>query len=149
MKKKFVLCMSILCIGCSIVYANPIEERPVKKLVNSKPETVVEAFIEASEHTNGRLLEQILQNDASVSIARGDKMIRHNKTSLVDFYKRLGESKLNCEHDYEVLSSNNGAVVVRVDFKYPLFLQKNFLTIEKDDQGLWMISKVSTFNEDH
>lgn len=149
MKKEFMLCMSILGIGCTMAYANPREETPQKRVVNSRPATVVEAFIDASEHTDGRLLEQILHNDAFVSVARGNKMIKHSKTAIVDFYKRLGVSSLNCEHDYEVLSSSSSAVVVRVDFKYPLFLQKNFLTIEKDDQGVWMISKVNTFNEDH
>lgn len=77
----------------------------------------------------------------------GKKMGKHSKQQLVSFYKKTGKTDLNCESDYEIVSSSNTLTVVRVDLKFPLFVQRNYITIERGDEDLWEITQVNRFNE--
>ncbi|AOM75816.1 nuclear transport factor 2 family protein [Pedobacter steynii] len=147
MKKKLIMCLTILCIGCTVVYGKTAEERPLKKTVNSKPSDVVTAYIDASMHTDAKLFNQVMSDQAFVSFCNGRKAEKQRKSALLSFYKKQGPTDLNCESDYEVLSSSGNVVMVRVDFKFPTFLQRNFLTIEKNERGLWEVTQVNKFNE--
>ncbi|MNR39471.1 hypothetical protein D3C85_1576830 [compost metagenome] len=88
-----------------------------------------------------------MSDQAFVSFCNGRKAEKQSKSALLSFYKKQGQTDLNCESDYEVLSSSGNVVMVRVDFKFPTFLQRNFLTIEKNERGLWEVTQVNKFNE--
>lgn len=147
MKKKLIMCLTILCIGCTFSFGKSPDDRSPKKTVNSKPKDVVSAFIDSYVHTDAKLFDQVMSEDAVVSFCNGRKVEKQTKSALLDFYKQQGATDLNCESDYEVLSSSGNVVMVRVDFKFPTFLQRNFLTIEKNDPGIWEVTKVNKFNE--
>lgn len=149
MKKNLFACLLMLCISGTTGYSRPLnnEDRLLRKTVNSKPLTVVNAFIEASVHTDAKLLNLVLNENAKVCVCLGQKIGKHSKGQLVSYYKKLGKSDLNCESDYEIISSSNTLAVVRVDLKFPLFVQRNYITIEKGAEGLWEITQVSRFNE--
>ncbi|MCX2454048.1 hypothetical protein OQX61_22455 [Pedobacter sp. PLR] len=149
MKKNLFACLLMLCISGTLGYSRPLnnEERLLRKTVNSKPLTVVNAFIEASVHTDAKLLNLVLNENAKVCVCLGQKIGKHSKGQLVSYYKKLGKSDLNCESDYEIISSSNTLAVVRVDLKFPLFVQRNYITIEQGAEGLWEITQVSRFNE--
>jgi hypothetical protein len=147
MKHKLTMCMTILCIGCTFAFGKSFEEHPPKKNINSKPVDVVGAFIDANLHTDAKLFDQVMSGDAFVSFCNGKKAQKQHKAELLAFYKKMGPTDLNCDSDYEVLSSSGNVVMVRVDFKFPTFLQRNFLTIEKNEQGLWQVTQVNKFSE--
>ncbi|SHF98685.1 Putative lumazine-binding [Pedobacter caeni] len=141
------MCLTILCIGCTFSFGKSPDDRSPKKTVNSKPKDVVSAFIDSYVHTDVKLFDQVMSEDAVVSFCNGRKVEKQTKSALLSFYKQQGETDLNCESDYEILSSSGNVVMVRVDFKFPTFLQRNFLTIEKNEQGIWEVTKVNKFNE--
>lgn len=149
MKKNLFVCLLMLCISSAVSYSSPVnnDDRLLRKTVNSKPLNVVNAFIEASVHTDARLLNQVLQKNAKICECLGTKLSKRSKSELVSFYKKLGRSVLDCESDYEIISSSNTLTLVRVDLKFSLFVQRNFITIEQDPTGLWEITQVSRFNE--
>lgn len=147
MKNKFTMCMAILCFGCTFAFGKSFEERPPKKNINSKPVDVVSAFIDAQLHTDAKLFDQVMSDLAVVNFCNGKEAQKHTKSALMAFYKKQGPTDMNCDSDYEVLSSSSNVVMVRVDFKFPTFLQRNFLTIEKNDRGLWEVTQVNKFDE--
>lgn len=149
MKKILFTCFLMLCIGSTFGYSRPLnnDDRLLKKTVNSKPLTVVNAFIDASTHMDAKLLNLVLSDNAKVCVCLGKKIGKHSKQQLVSFYKKTGKTDLNCESDYEIVSSSNTLTVVRVDLKFPLFVQRNYITIERGDEGLWEITQVNRFNE--
>lgn len=85
-------------------------------------------------------------NGAVLKLNKQDELITHTKSDLITFYKRSGLISLNCTSDYQVLSSNECVVLARVDFRFPGFVQQNYITIEKDKKGLWKISQINRFN---
>lgn len=149
MKKVLFACLLILCIGGTSSYSRPLnnDDRLLKKTVNSKPLTVVNAFIEASTHMDAKLLDLVLSDNAKVCVCLGQKIGKHSKDQLVSFYKKIGKTDMNCESDYEIVSSSHTLTVVRVDLKFPTFVQRNYITIERADDGLWEITQVNRFNE--
>lgn len=149
MKKTLFSCLLMVFISGTLCYSSPInnDDRLLKKTVNSKPLTVVNAFIEASMHTDAKLLNMVLSDNAKVCVCLGEKIGKHSKGQLISYYKKLGRTDLNCEPDYEIVSSSNTLTVVRVDLKFPLFVQRNFITLERGDDGLWEITQVNRFNE--
>ncbi|WP_316747840.1 hypothetical protein [Pedobacter gandavensis] len=149
MKKNLFACLLMLCVSGMFGYSRPLnnDDRLLKTTVNSKPLTVVNAFIEASTHTDAKLLNLVLNENAKVCVCLGEKIGKHSKRELVSFYKKLGKSDLNCESDYEIISSSKTLTLVRVDLRFPLFVQRNYITIEQGAEGLWEITQVSRFNE--
>ncbi|ATP56838.1 hypothetical protein CPT03_10290 [Pedobacter ginsengisoli] len=143
MKRKILLCMAILSI--SFTYAFADKDKPAAS-VNLKSSSVIEAYIDANLHYDAALLNQVMDNDAILKITRQGRVIEQTKKELVDFYKKRGDITLNFTSDYEVLSTCDCVVMVRVDFKYPLFTQQNYVTVVKDANGIWKISQVHRFN---
>lgn len=149
MKKNLLACVLMVCISGTFGFSRPLnnDDRLLKKTVNSKPLTVVNAFIEASMHTDAKLLNLVLSENAKICVCLGQKLSKHSKSQLVAFYKKTGQIDLNCESDYEIISSSHTLAIVRIDLKFPLFVQRNFITIEQGADGLWEITQVSRFNE--
>lgn len=148
MKNKVLTCMAILGISCTMAYGSPLRDNPPAKNVNSKANYVVDAFIEANLHTNAGLYNQILSENARLDICHGKKLMKHSKDEIVKFFKKQGRTDMNCEAGYEILSTSNTIVLVQVNFKFPTFVQKNFVTIERDKgDGDWLVTQVSRFNE--
>ncbi|MBC8984453.1 hypothetical protein H9X96_01535 [Pedobacter sp. N36a] len=149
MKNILFACFLMLCIGSTSGFSRPInnDDQLLKKTVNSKPLTVVNAFIDASTHMDAKLLHLVLSDNAKVGVCQGKKIGKYSKQQLVSFYKKTGKTDLNCESDYEIVSSSSTLTIVRVDLKFPLFVQRSYITIERGDEGLWEITQVNRFNE--
>ncbi|NRF37914.1 nuclear transport factor 2 family protein [Pedobacter foliorum] len=143
MKRKILLCVAILSISFTSAFAD--NGKPAAS-VNLKSSSVIEAYIDANVHCNAALLNQVMHNEAVLKITRQGKIVEQTKKELVDFYKKRGDITLNCTPNFEILSSCDCVVMVRVDFKYPLFTQQNYVTIVKDEEGVWKISQINRFN---
>lgn len=135
--------MAILSI--SFTFASADNDKPAVS-VNLKSSSVIEAYIDANVHCNAALLNQVMDNEAVLKITRQGKVVEQTKKELVDFYKKRGDITLNCTSDFEILSACDCVVMARVDFKYPLFTQQNYVTVVKDENGVWKISQIHRFN---
>ncbi|WP_316813826.1 hypothetical protein [Pedobacter heparinus] len=140
MKSKILWSLAILGITGFSVSADPV------KGLTSKPDLVIGAFIDAQMHNDATLFDEIIDNNALISVCRGKGILKYTKKQVVSFYKKIGTVNLNCESDYQVLSQGDHAMVVRVDFKFYHFTQQNFIAIEKDKNGNWKVVNVNRFN---
>lgn len=143
MKGKVLLYAVMLSVATTVANAKP--DYPSKS-VNAKASNVIEAFMDAHTHADAALLNVILNSNAVLKLNRQEEIVTHTKSELVGFYKRSGLIDLNCSSDYEVLSSSECVVMARIDFKFPEFVQQNYLIIEKDKKGLWKITQINRFN---
>ena len=143
MKGKILWFAVMLSITTTVANARP--DYPSKS-VNAKASNVIEAFVDAHTHADAALFNAILNSSAILKLNRQDEVVTHTKSQLVAFYKRLGLMNLNCSSGYEVLSSSECVVMARVDFKFPEFVQQNYVTIEKDKKGLWKITQINRFS---
>lgn len=142
MKGKVLLYAVMLSIATTVANARP--DYPSKS-VNAKASNVIEAFIEAHTNADAALFNAILNNDAVLKLSRQEQIVTHTKSELVSFYKKSGPITLNCSSDYKVLSSCQCRVMARIDFKFPQFVQQNYVTIEKDKKGQWKITHINRF----
>ncbi|MES2455959.1 MAG: hypothetical protein V4594_10475 [Bacteroidota bacterium] len=142
MKRKVLMYAVLLCITYTTTAAKP--GNPSKN-VTARASNVIEAFVDAHMHGDAALFNAIMNNNAQLKLNRHDEVVMHTKSELVNFYKKSGLILLNCTSDYEILSSNECAVMARVDFKFPEFVQQHYVTIEKDKKGQWRISQISRF----
>ncbi|WP_285056027.1 hypothetical protein [Pedobacter ginsengisoli] len=143
MKGKILWYAVMLSITTTVANARP--DYPSKS-VNAKASNVIEAFVDAHTHADAALFNAILNSSAILKLNRQDEVVTHTKSQLVTFYKRVGLMNLNCSSGYEVLSSSECVVMARVDFKFPEFVQQNYVTIEKDKKGLWKITQINRFS---
>ncbi|WP_256004690.1 MULTISPECIES: nuclear transport factor 2 family protein [Pedobacter] len=140
MKRRILMYTMMLGIVYTAAVAGP--EKPVKN-VNESCSTVIEAFVSAYTNGDADLFKRVLHDDAVMSVNRKDQTIKHTRNALISFYKKTGGMKLNCEASHEVISDNGCMMMVRVDFKYPEFVQQNYLTIEKAKSGKWTVTQIN------
>jgi hypothetical protein len=143
MKGKVLLYAVMLSMAVTVANARPGYP---SKSVNAKASNVIEAFVDAHTHADAALFNAILNSNAVVKLNRQDQVVEHTKSELVSFCRKSGLIDLNCSADYEVLSSSECVVMARVDFKFPEFIQQNYVTIEKDKKGLWKITQINRFS---
>jgi len=143
MKKKILMFAMLLGITCTVAAAKP--GNPTKN-VTARASNVIEAFVDAHMHGDAAMFNAILHTGAQLKLNRQGEVVMHSKSELVNFYKKSGLIQLNCTSDYTILSSNDCAVMARVDFKFPEFVQQHYVTIEKDKKGQWRISQINQFN---
>lgn len=142
MKGKVLVYAVMLSMAVTVASARP--DYPSKS-VNAKASNVIEAFVNAHTHGDAALFNAILNGNAVIKLNRRDQIVTQTKSELVGFCKKSGPVDLNCTADYEVLSSSDCVVMARIDFKFPEFVQQNYVTIEKDKKGLWKITNINRF----
>ena len=143
MKRKILSVLAILGIVTTAAMATV--DKPTAK-VNARASSVLEAYVEAHINNDGALFDQILKESALLKVNRQDQIVQHSKKELVKFYKKGGKLLLNCTGSLEILSECGCIVMARVDFKYPEFVQHNYIQIEKDKMGDWRITQINRFN---
>jgi len=143
MKRKILLFLAVLSMAATAARAN--EEKPVSK-VTARASSVLEAYVEAHINNDAVLYGQILNDGALMKVNRQDQIVQYTKKELVSFYKKAGKLLLNCKSNVEILSECDCIVIARVDFKFPEFIQQNYVQIEKAKDGQWKITQISRFN---
>lgn len=143
MKRKILMFLAILSIATTVAAAK--DDHPVKN-VNARAVSVLDAFIEAHIHNDAALFNKILHEGALLKVNKQEEIVKHTKKELIRFYKKGGELLLNCEASQEILSECDCIVMARVDFKFPEFVQQNYVQIEKDKDGNWKITQINRFN---
>lgn len=144
MTTKALMYLAMLSMAFTTATAND-GPRPVKE-INAKPNSLITAFMKAHQNGDAALFDAVLKDGAVIKINRKDKISSHSKSDVVQFYRKSGEIILNCSCNFEILSSNDCTMLARVDFKFPEFVQQNFVYMEKDRKGAWKITEINRFN---
>ncbi|MGN8071974.1 nuclear transport factor 2 family protein [Mucilaginibacter sp. SG564] len=143
MKNKFlVACLvSLLSVTSIYAYTGP-------KTEGAGYAAVIRDFIDSHMNGNYKELNKILDENYTLKIPRGNKVILQNKSSLVEAMKKEAGTQQNCQSNYEVLAKSDALVIARVDFSYHDSIQHNYLTLERDDDNNWKITQVCKMFED-
>lgn len=145
MKKRMFTYLALLCIAFTT--ANATEVKPVKKVNLTKPAAVINAYIEAQVKGDIALFDQVLANELVMKVNRPDRINFHTKENIMTYYGKNADVLRGCQPNYEILSSRNTAILVRIDFKFDTFVQQNFVALEKDSLGEWKITQLNRFNK--
>jgi hypothetical protein len=143
MKNKFlVVClMSLLSATSMYAYTGP-------KTEGAGYAAVIRDFIDSHMKGNYKELSRVLDNNSTLKIPRGNKVILQDKSSLVDAMKKEAGTEQNCQSNYEVLAKSDALVIARVDFSYHDSIQHNYLILEKNEDQEWKITQVCKMFED-
>ena len=144
MKNKFlVTCLiSLLSVTSIYAYTGP-------KTGETGYAAVIRDFIDSHMNGNYKELSKVLDENYTLKIPRGNKVIQQSKASLVDAMKKEAGTQQNCQSNYEVLAKSDALVIARVDFSYHDTIQHNYLIVEKDDNEHWKISQVYKMFDDN
>jgi len=143
MNNKFlVVCIiSLLSATATFAYTGPKSDGDYK--------TVITDFIDSHMNSNYKKLNNIMDDNSSFKIPRGNKVITQDKASLVESLKSTAGIQQNCESNYEVLAKSDAMVIARVDFSYHDTIQHNYLIVERDNNERWKITQVCKMFDDN
>ncbi|MDN3547120.1 hypothetical protein [Mucilaginibacter aquaedulcis] len=143
MNKKFLVAciISLLSATATYAYTGPKSDGDFK--------TVIKDFMECHMNSNYKKLNSIMDDNSSMKIPRGNKVIKQDKESLIESMKSNAGIQQNCECNYEVLAKSDAMVIARVDFSYHDTIQHNYLIVEKDDNAQWKITQVCKMFDDN
>ncbi|MEN0052765.1 MAG: hypothetical protein AAGC65_03815 [Mucilaginibacter sp.] len=140
-KKLLVVCIiSLLSATATYAYTGPKSDGDYKVVIND--------FIDSHVNSDYKKLKNIMDDNSSLNIPRGNKVIKQDKSSLVESLRNNSGTKQNCESDYQVLAKSDALVIARVDFSYHDTIQHNYLIVEKDDNEQWKIAQVYKMFDD-
>lgn len=145
MKKRILMFLAILSIAVTTANAEGVE--PSRKVNVSRAANVIDAFIEAQVKGDASLFQQILADDMVMKVNRPTSINSHTKEDLLTYYKKNPSTLMNCRSNYEILSRSEASIMARIDFKFPTFVQQNFVSLEKDSTGSWKITQLNRFNK--
>jgi hypothetical protein len=131
--KQLIVCM--LCMIASIPTA--FSEQPEKSF-----DEVIRSFAAAHINANSKELQSALHDEATFRIPRQQKMMVQRKSDVIKGMDQEVGVKQNCSFSYEVIEKTGAMVLARVDFKYPEFVQRNYMVIERAADLKWKIMNV-------
>lgn len=103
---------------------------------------IISKFITAHMSSDARLLNAALSDDAKVKIPRQDKLMIWQKSELISALRANNGVVQNCAASYQLIEKTDAIVLARVDFNYPDFVQRNYLTLERNGSAEWKITQV-------
>ncbi len=132
--KAFMACI-IFILSAAVSQANSGQK------VAPGYDNVIKDFIEGHMKSDHAKLENVLNDEASIKIPRGETVLVQNKSDIVAQVRQNEGVQQNCESAYEVLAKSNAIVIARVDFKYANCIQHNYLILEKNRDKEWKITQ--------
>lgn len=140
---KIMKTLKIMLAGIALLFASVAANATVKLHPNPITQTdVVNMYINAVTTGNTDNLDKILDNDLQFNTARGANVNTLNKDQLVDFIKANTVSGLAVTTDTTVLTSDNGTLKVKVDFKYDGYTRTDVLSLVKTNS--WKVTAVDS-----
>ena len=95
--------------------------------------------------TQGKIggLTDVLDQDIRFTTTRGQKIINHSKSQVLNELKISENVKQNCVTEFSIVESTPNLSVVKVTFKYANFSKVEYLNLANTTKG-WKITSVST-----
>ncbi len=132
--------LSVICLTIYAAGLTPIQAK--QKLSYND---IISKYIESSCNGNNVLWNEILDENAWITVSGDYYSYSYNKRIFVDFAQNNEGVVLNCDVNYEIIKEFNGGVIVRVVKKFPTNTQINTLTIKESKNTQKMaISKIET-----
>ncbi len=142
MKNKFLLVCIISLLSATTMYAYTDPKS------DAGYTAVIRDFIDSHMNSNYKKLNKVLDENSTLKIPRGEKVIQQSKSSLIEEMKNTAGTQQNCKSNYEVLAKSDALVIARVDFSYQDNIQHNYLIVEKNDNQEWKITQVCKMFDD-
>lgn len=95
--------------------------------------------------TEGKItpLPEVLDKEVKFSSAKGEMIIIHSKTEMLNALKVSENVKQNCSTSYVVVDATPLFSIVKVIMKYDNFSRVSYLNLSNTGKG-WKITSVST-----
>jgi len=110
-----------------------------KREMNYALKTYIEAVNEGKIGT----LSEVLDREVKFTTTRGEQIISHNKSEMMNSLKGSENVIQNCETSFNVVEATPSFSVVKVISKYKGFSKVNYLNLANTGKG-WKITSVST-----
>ncbi|MXV17030.1 nuclear transport factor 2 family protein [Hufsiella ginkgonis] len=137
MKSKLV----IACVTALFMAVQARSEEPKSYTA------VISTFISGHVNTDAKKLDNVLSDDATFKIPRQNKVIVQSRSALLNAMKQESGVVQNCSSSYQLITKTDALIMARVDFKYPGFVQQNFITMERSGDAGWKITQVYKISE--
>jgi len=135
--------LKIMLAGITLLFASVAANATVKPHANPVTQTdVVNMYINAITTGSTDNLDKVLDNDLQFNTTRGANVNTLNKDQLLDFIKANTVAGLAVTTDSTVLTSDNGTVKVKVDFKYDGYTRTDVLSLVKTNS--WKVTSVDS-----
>ena len=113
------------------------------KLEKLEMNYALKTYIDAVAHGKISGLSEVLDKDIKITITRGEKIINHNKTEVMNSLKGMENVEQNCTTEYSVVEATPTISVVKVIMKYDGFSKVTYLNLANTTKG-WKIINISS-----
>ncbi|HEY1009665.1 MAG TPA: nuclear transport factor 2 family protein [Daejeonella sp.] len=103
----------------------------------------LKTYIEAVTVGKITALPEVLDKNVKFTSTRGENIISHNRSEMLNVLKTTENVKQNCVTEYSVIESTPSASIVKVIMKYDGFSKVSYLNLANTTKG-WKITSVST-----
>ncbi|MGV3686410.1 MAG: nuclear transport factor 2 family protein [Daejeonella sp.] len=103
----------------------------------------LKTYIEAVTVGKITALPEVLDKNVKFTSTRGENIISHNRSEMLNVLKTTENVKQNCVTEFSVIESTPSASVVKVTMKYDNFSKVSYLNLANTTKG-WKITSVST-----
>lgn len=103
----------------------------------------LKTYIDAVAHGKIQNLPEVLDKDIKFTTTRGEQIINHKKSEMLNALKHNENVEQNCTTEFSIIESNPTISVVKVVMKYQDFSKVTYLNLANTTKG-WKITNVST-----
>ncbi len=114
-----------------------------------KVKNVITEFAESHLVTDAKKLSKIMSEDAQVKFSRGNEVLYHSLASILKLMRQNEGISQNCSTSYDIIASSEALVMAKVEFAYQDFVIENYLTLERDKNDNWKITRINKFFTDN
>ncbi len=133
--KLFVTALCLIVAGTAAKAAR----RPANMILSKEYD--VETYVEAMCHGNLQGLDEVLDQHATFSIVRGDKLVSFDRDAIMASFNENKNVDQSCTAAVSTLQSDEHVAVVKVDMQYSDFTRTNYVTLTNTGNG-WKITNV-------
>ena len=103
----------------------------------------LKTYIDAVAHGKIQNLPEVLDKDIKFTTTRGERIINHKKSEMLNVMKHNENVEQNCTTEFSIIESNPTISVVKVVMKYQDFSKVTYLNLANTTKG-WKITNVSS-----
>jgi len=103
----------------------------------------LKVYIDAVAHGKIDGLNEVMDKDVKFTSTRGQQIIKHDKTQMLNSLKNLKNVEQNCITEFSIVESTPTQSVVKVTMKYEGFSKISYLNMSNTGKG-WKIIGVAT-----
>lgn len=103
----------------------------------------VSTFVDAFSHGKIEGFAEILDDNVKLTSSRGNTIVTHNKSDILQTLKNLKGIEQNCTTNYSIIENLPSQVILKVNMNYETFTKINYVTIAQTTKG-WKVTNISS-----